>query len=162
MGYSKNAKAIRFVEKLLRQQKFFEVEIANQERALELNKLEQREAIEGQYLKADTYETKVQTSRVWSPELFVGQEHDYLLREYKTIEERIEYMKIMLQALEDSLAGLNKRELEILTLYYKEGQRVVDVADKVYLSPQHLKVVKRKTLNKLVIALRPFIQDAIM
>jgi len=55
MAYNKRGNSIRWVEKLLKNSKFLKVELINQERALEINKIEQKNSIEGQYLKASTY-----------------------------------------------------------------------------------------------------------
>jgi DNA-directed RNA polymerase specialized sigma subunit len=162
MAYNKRSNGIRWVEKLLRKQKFLKVELINQERALQLNQIEQKEAIEGQYLKANTYGDRVQTSSIGSTGLFAGDEFDFLSLEHRTIEQRIEYLNILLASLEDALAELKEKELKILMLFYKDGLRIVDISFKVYLSVPHVNTIKRRALCQLAIALRPFWNDAIM
>jgi DNA-directed RNA polymerase specialized sigma subunit len=162
MAYNKRGNSIRWVEKLLKSTNFLKVELLNQERVLKLNKIEQKDAIEGQYLKANTYADRVQTSSKGSVELFAGEEYDFLNLEHETIEQRIEYLNLMIASLDDALNSLQGKEKQIVEMFYVRKKSIANISTETYLSIPHVSLLKRRALSKLAIALRPFWIDAII
>jgi len=74
----------------------------------------------------------------------------------------MEYITIMLKALEDALNSLQGKEKEIVESFYIHKKSITNISIDVYLSIPHVALLKRRSLNKLAIALRPFWLDAIM